>query len=189
MAILGLVVNALLVVAAFAAIRVAYKTLVKIAEQTEATKRAAEAAERSIALQETVQQQWIEIGGWRRQGGSSREENPPHFTIAAELTNPTNIPLNIKVISMATKGAVITRTIGNMLAPGASITMDYPIILNQDQTILYQSHRLVLAVTGYVEYVDAFGKGKKQSFNQWCVCGRQNYFQSRPMEISDQSSE
>ena len=40
---------------------------------------AAIATQRSVELQETLNQQWLDISGWRREGEGSRETTPPRF--------------------------------------------------------------------------------------------------------------
>ena len=64
-------------------------------ERNEHLAQIAANAERSIRLQEIYQQQWLLIDGWRREGFGSRETNSPHFTIAADISNPTDLPLTI----------------------------------------------------------------------------------------------
>lgn len=165
-----------------------YQTTI-LRESAAATRKAAEATEKSVSLQEIMQQQWIQIDGWRREGGGSREENPPRFKIVMDITNPTSVPLIIKVIRMSIRGRTLTRGVGNKLAPGNAIEMDFPITLDGDQMAPYAAHRLVLGVTGFVTYEDAFGKEQTQSFNQWCLCGPNNYFSSQPIELPDQQPE
>jgi flagellar basal body-associated protein FliL len=88
---------------------------------TQAMRESTAEVKRQANFQEIAMQQWIEISGWRREGGSSREENPPRFTIAADLSNPTAVPLTVKSVSIRIVGEpTADYEVGNVLAPGGN---------------------------------------------------------------------
>jgi hypothetical protein len=161
-------------------------TLLALIYQSSKTAQAARAAQKSVELQEIIQQQWLITEGWRREGQGSREESPPRFTIAMEITNPTDLPVTVKVIKIGIRGSGVTRTVGNKLAPGRSIKSTVgPITVSKEDLPKYMDYRLVVPVSGFVIYDDGFKKEQTQSFAEWCVLGRDNHFASQPIEMSD----
>lgn len=170
----------ILVLAALVGLFATFYTLSTIRAQTTTIQK-------SVELQETFNQQWLAINGWRREGGSSREHSPPKFSIAMDIANPTDIPLTVKEIKTIVRGKSIRHSVNNKLGPGRSIKCTSgEIILSPEETALYMRYRLTFGFSGYVVYEDAFGKEKHQSFSEWCVLGQGNYFEHAPVEISDQ---
>ena len=153
--------------------RVSAKDAALTAQSTlDAIKRQSDSMERQIALQETLNQQWLEIRGWRREGEGSREEIPPKFSVASEIVNPTNMPLTIDVINVAVRTTTETFGGGNELAPGESIKIAFPIIVESDSDLgAYNAYRLILRFYGSIEYTDAFKKKQEQPFSCTGVFG------------------
>jgi hypothetical protein len=142
----------------------------------DAIKRQSDSMERQIALQETLNQQWLEIRGWRREGQGSREEIPPKFSVASEIINPTNMPLTIDVINIGVRTTKETFGGGNELAPGQSIKIAFPIIVESDSDLAaYNAYRFMLRFYGSIEYTDAFKKKQEQPFSCTGVFGPSHY--------------
>jgi hypothetical protein len=145
-------------------------------ETLDAIKRQADSMERQIALQETLNKQWLELRQWRREGEGSREETPPKFSVAAEIINPTNMPLTIGAINVGVRSTKETFGGGNELAPGQSIKIAYPIIVESDSDLVaYNAYRLILTFYGSIEYTDAFKKKQVQPFSCTGVFGPDHY--------------
>jgi hypothetical protein len=132
--------------------------------------------ERQIVLQETLNQQWLEIRGWRREGEGPRETEPPQFSVACEIVNPTNMPLTINVINIGVRTTRETFGAGNELPPGQSIKIAFPIIVASDTDLeAYRAHRFILTFCGSIEYTDAFKKKQEQPFSCTGVFGPKHF--------------
>jgi len=159
--------------------------------QTEATEKSAIAAERSIRLQEIIQQQWLEIDGWRREGFGSRESNPPSFTIAVDVSNPTKIPLTVKSARIGVLGeSVAEYVVENTLGPDAEpikITCSYTV--KPEWLASYNAYSLIVVVVGSVVYTDCFERERTQDFRRACFLGQVNHFESSPIPNLHQAQE
>jgi len=145
--------------------------------------KAAEATRDSVKLQEIVQQQWVQIDGWRREGEGSYEETPPRFAFAMEVSNPTDVPLTVESVSMTVSAVTIASKVGNVLGPGDPIKVSFPMTIKPDQMAAYKAYRLVTVITGFVVYVDAFKNKKTQPFGQCCTLGPKHYAVFSPLEM------
>jgi hypothetical protein len=156
-------------------------------ERNEHLAQIAANAERSIRLQEIVQQQWLVIDGWRREGFSSRETNPPHFTIAADISNPTDLPLTIKFITVKMPGGPSADyEVGNVLPPhGDAIKFTYSHPVKPEWLSGYEKYSLPIILEGVVTYVDCFQNERIQRFRRGCILGPVNHFVSHPMAPPD----
>lgn len=188
---IALICTLILTVAGIGGIIVAICTLKRIETQTratviaakstrksaEATKKAAEATRKSVELQEILNRQWLEISGWRREGGGSREDNPPRFTIAADISNPTNAPLTVKSATIGIVGNdSMEYEIGNTLAPnGEPIKITYSYTVKAPEIAAYEKYALPLVVDGFVVFVDCFGKEQRQDFMRACFLGPKHF--------------
>jgi|ERR1700723_78147 hypothetical protein len=149
-------------------------TCIVIMWQAWETRKAAESAKRSVKLQEIMQQQWIQVSGWRIEDRSSAEESPPRFTIVMDICNPTSAPLTLQSISMRGAGKSVGvggGGIQNILAPKECFKFGYKPALKPEDVARYRTSELVLELKGSIFYVDAFGNRKEQPFSQSCVCG------------------
>ena len=153
--------------------------------QTKATESAAIATQKSVELQEVIQQQWLQIEGWRREGGGSAEENPPRFTIAMEVCNPTQVPLTLETVTAQVGREHFELDARNLLPPnGGWYKAEFPIALRSEQIPGYMSYGLALNISGAVTYVDAFKNRKEQPFTQRCICGPKNHAEFRPIQTN-----
>jgi hypothetical protein len=149
----------------------------------QATQKAAEATEKGVELQEALNQQWLEIDGWRREGFGSRETNPPHFTIAVDVTNSTTAKLTVKSISIRIVGEpVMDYEVGNILAPGGEpIKITYSHTVKPEWLAAYNNYALPLVIDGSIAFTDCFEKERIQEFRRACFLGPVNHFQSSPI--------
>lgn len=144
------------------------------------TKDAAEATRRNVELQETLNQQWLQISGWRREGFGSRESSPPRFTIAFEISNPTQVPLTVKAVDVRIVGEPTANyEPGNVLAPyGEPVKVTYSYEVKPEWIDGYQKYALPLVVEGVITYVDCFERERTQPFRRACFLGPGSYFSS-----------
>lgn len=164
---------------------VMWKSTDAVQRQTEILERSTVATEKSVRLQEIIQQQWIQISGWRIEDRNSVDETPPRFTIVMDISNPTSAPLTLQSVSMrgAGKSVGVGMGIQNILAPKESFKFGYTAVLKPEEVPLYSASNLVLVLKGSIFYVDAFGNRKEQPFSQSCICGIQSA-QFSPFQIA-----
>jgi hypothetical protein len=167
----------LLVLVGIGGIWAALRTLNTIERQADITERQTKATEDSVNLQETLNQQWLDISGWRREGDSSRELNPPVFTIAADISNPTNAPLTVKSVTIRIIGDESMKyEVGNTLAPnGEPIKITYSYTVKPHELKAYETYALALPIDGFVDYVDCFKKAQRQDFMRACFLGPKSF--------------
>lgn len=143
--------------------------------------RQANMMERQITLQETLSQQWVEVSDWRKEGFGSRELNPPRFTIAAEIRNPTQAPLTIQFAYIGTPGKPLMEyEIKRVLAPGGSSEkITYSGEVEASMIRAYDMGQFPVVIQGKVMYTDCFGKDRFHPFRQACFLGPGNRLFSR----------
>lgn len=153
-----------------------------IMQQARQTAASVEAAKRSLEFQEILNQQWILVGGWRRHGGSSREQDPPRFRIAVNIGNPTNNPLTVIGATINAKGQTRTFSAGATLGPDETpiVIETHEVVVSAPEIAVYNAYRLPVIVVGEIVYRDVFGKDKIQTFGQLCILGPNNHFQFMP---------
>lgn len=145
-------------------------TCAVIAWQSWESRKAAQAARGGIHLQETLNQQWIEIAGWRKEGFGSRELNPPRFTIAAEIKNRTAAPLTIQKVWIGYPGhAPAEYEYRTTLAPHGEpikVTFSGAVDSTPGQLGLYDVNHYPIILEGRVEFTDCFRKQQSQPFRR-----------------------
>ena len=168
------------VVLTFALVIIAVFTLRAVWYQAKTTAEAAQATERSVRLQEALNQQRVEVSGWRI--GGRTESNPPRFTIFADVSNPTAVPLTIRSVSMKALGeSSADYEVENMLASDSDpIGVSWSGEVKPEWLDSYQENMLVLNFSVSVTYVDCFGKEQIQTFLQACFLGPK-YFMTSPV--------
>jgi hypothetical protein len=178
--------NGALVIVGFLGVRLAYKTLRAIEKQTKATEDAAiatqiaaDATKRSVELQEVLNRQWIDIEDEKaeesvRYGPSGRETS---VVISFAIVNNTKMPLTLRSVRFQIgKQHASSRTLEHSLAPDNGYPVDFPVPLNSAELLTrYSKHELVLVITGWVGYTDAFEKSREQPFGFTCRCGSPSY--------------
>ncbi len=162
---------------------VGFVTCAVIIWQSIESHRSASAMERSVTLQEIVQRQWLEIDGWRREGFGSRENDPPTYTIAVDIGNPTSAPLSLKSARIRAIGyAPADYKLGHVLGPGGEpIRISYSGTIEPELMGAYNKYILPLPMEGHVVYIDCFGKERIQRFRRACFLGPVKYFTSSAM--------
>jgi hypothetical protein len=152
--------------------------------QAEIMERQTTATEESVRLQETVQQQWVQVNGWRIEGRDANKGSTSRLTVVMDIGNPTAVPLTVETVTATVSGISFAFTARNLLAPDECCKADFPVVLSPEQIALYVSYQLVLMISGSVTYVDAFGKKKEQPFSQSCICGPDGLANFSPLQGS-----
>jgi hypothetical protein len=169
--------NGLLVVAGFLGIRLAHKTLQTIKEQTEATRKAAEATEKSVELQKVAMEQWVDTDFW--------EAVPKHIQpnateadleITFRLGNPTKFTLRlISLMLWIDRKHVSTTLFGNpLLAPDDDTPVSITNRLEGVKLARYRAGYLPFEIGGLICFIDAFKERREQFFGFNCTCGPAN---------------
>jgi hypothetical protein len=165
-------------------------TIGVIGWQSWETRRAAQASQRSVELQEVLQQQWLQIFGWRIEGRDSLRGDTASLKIVMNIGNPTNVPLRIENVRAKLGDLSYAFTVRNTYGPDEEpFRAEFPVKLNQEQISNYRQYRLVLTVTGAVTYVDAFERTKIQAFGQQCICGPDGFETFSPLQSVAASAE
>lgn len=147
----------------------------------QAARNSVSAMEHQITLQETLSQQWVEITGWRKEGFGSRELDPPRFTIAAEISNPTQAPLTVCKVFIGAPGKPLAEyEIESVLAPGAEpIKITHSDAVEPHMTSAYDMGHFPFVVQGRVIFTDCFGKDRSHPFRRACFLGPGSRFFSQ----------
>jgi hypothetical protein len=150
----------------------AYRTLKKIEEQTAATKLSAEAAERSIKLQEILYHQWVDLEAWSAASrGYAAGVKEAVLTITFNVINNTPMPLTLEQLRVELDGTPTIFRHRNMLSPKNHYPITVKKTLLGPQLEQYGRGACVIVIEGTIAYVDAFGRQQDQPFSRLCRCG------------------
>jgi hypothetical protein len=150
----------------------AYRTLKKIEEQTAATKLSAEAAERSIKLQEILYHQWVDLEAWSAASrGFTAGVKEAVLTITFNVVNNTPMPLTLELLRVELDGTPTVFRHRNMLSPKNHYPVAVKKTLAGPQLEQYGRGVCVVVIEGTIGYVDAFGRQQDQPFSRLCRCG------------------
>src|SRR4029077_7105496 len=101
--------------------------------QSNIIERSTNATEKSVRLQQALQQQWLQLISWRTERRSPVRGTPSQFTVAFEIVNPTSVPLTIERVVAEVAGRKFDFAAHNLLPPQDCIKVDFPIILTQEE--------------------------------------------------------
>jgi hypothetical protein len=154
-------------------------TLGAIIWQAWETRKAAQAALKSVRLQEVQLRQWVEIDDWKTSAPYIQPTmKEADLTILFRVFNPTKIPLTLKSIVAAygpTWEPKLRRgkssSMQYALAPDSGYPMDLILPMNADLFSRYKEKQLVVAVSIDVGFEDLFDKRRDQKFVFTGKCG------------------
>src|ERR1700687_1398955 len=152
------VFNGLLVVAGFLGIRLAYKTLQTIQEQTEATRKAAEATEKSVELQKVAMDQWIDVDELEAQKHILPTAAESEFPVGFRLGNPTKFPLTLRSVTVWIDRKHV-QTVGFrnlLLSPDEGIPVLVKWQIEGVKLAKYRANCLMFELGGVISFIDAF---------------------------------
>jgi hypothetical protein len=145
-------------------IMVAVYTLKEIERSTKAT-------EKSVELQEVLNQQWLEFENWKIMDGGTDAEIGTVILISFDIVNPTKMPLTISGYSVSVKGQDTSVQFGRTIAPAKSYSVKLDRLLEGKESEDYIAGKLILPLTCSVPYIDAFTK-PQQARSDFCfLCG------------------
>jgi hypothetical protein len=157
--------NVALVIVGIAGIITAVFTLRVIGEQTTASKK-------SVLLQETAMQQWVNIKNWTKNYRSA-PDGSAGLGISFELVNPTNWPLTIVNTKLRINPIESWAVHNILLAPNSPYAVRVnEISLSKEQENDYLNARIVLVVFGMVTFRDCFERVREQEFSGLLQCGK-----------------
>lgn len=139
--------------------------------QSWATVRAANAARRSIRLQEIAMGQWVDTEKWETDYTFTQdctEILPVHFRIK----NPTKFKITLHRATCWINGRHIVSIHfrKQLLAPDGYAVAEIKYPLNAGQVTAYRRETLKFEIGGVIYFVDAFGREQEQSFGYTCWC-------------------
>jgi hypothetical protein len=157
------------------------------ARSAKASEESASATRKSVELQEVLNRQWVEIENHDaresyRFGIKGREDS---VKVSFSIVNNTKMPFTLRSIrSQIGKDhfqSVQMGDAGHVLAPeGGDYPSDFLFPLNQSQLESYRKLDLILVVTVWVEYIDAFEKPREECHGFMLKCGAPAYNEVHP---------
>jgi hypothetical protein len=148
-------------------------TFIFIGWQSWATKESADAAKRSIELQEVALCQWVAIKNWR--GIPNFQGDNKTFHIEFDVTNPTRLPLTFNGALIKIDGQATERIGTNAIPPDHENTIAVSVMLTDEQIVKWQGaegQKLVLPLNGFVVFQDALEKTRMQPVTGLLVCSQ-----------------
>ena len=88
--------------------------------QARETAKSAKAAQRSVELQEVLNQQWLEFENWKIMGGGTDAEIGTVILISFDIVNTTKMPLTISGYCVSVKGQDTSVQFARTIAPAKS---------------------------------------------------------------------
>jgi len=157
---------------------IAIRTLNTIKEQTQATRIAAEATEKSVRLQEVNLRQWVTIENWCSVGVWIPEGGALSLHVQFDVVNPTNLPLTLDSVFImfachggTDQGSKIGRK--NLVPPGKGHPVVTSIKITEEQSLKWEDLKeLVFFVNGYIEFEDVLKEVRNQPFNGLIGCSK-----------------
>jgi hypothetical protein len=176
----------ILVIVGSLGVRAAYRTIQSIDRQTDATRKSAEATEKSVRLQETQLRQWVDIRelGCRNVLPNSTEITECTLVFYFEILNPTNMPLTLEWIVTRIGQTKQSAALHHLLAPNNSYPREASTFLRNNLFNDFKAYKLIQNVIITVGFKDAFDNDRKQTFAFTCLCGPPNMCRISPFEGS-----
>ncbi len=120
---------------------VALGTGIVISLQSLETRNAAQAALKSVRLQEAQYKQWVEIGGWRNLTSDPIPEDTT-LTLGFEVRNTTNFPLTLKHLTTRMGATSSGSSKDHLIAPGNAYAAFYTFEALPAQVEFYRLNQL-----------------------------------------------
>lgn len=139
--------------------------------QARETAKSAEATQRSVELQEVLNQQWLEFENWKIMDGGTEAEIGTVILISFDIVNPTKMPLTISGYSVSVKGQDTSVQFARTIAPAKSYSVKLDRLLEGKESEDYNAGKLILPLTCSVPYIDAFTKPQQAESDFCFLCG------------------
>lgn len=134
--------------------------------QARKTALSVEAGLRSIKLQETAMRQWVTIENWVCAQKASTER--VILDLSFDIINRTNMPFTLLTTSAEINGVRTDVPNKSFLVPNDWQRIYVSVVLKPEQITQYTSNMLILDLTGFIWYKDAFGNAQVQSVGKTC---------------------
>jgi hypothetical protein len=169
---ISLILTGALVLIGAGGIYAAYRTIESIDRQTDATRIAAIATQRSVELQEVLNRQWLVVENWlARAPGFTTGIAEITMIIGFEIINPTPMPLTLTGLQIKLNGGEDSKVLNHVLAPDRKYSITQSIVLNRHDCVQYNESRFVVIVDGTIHYIDAYKKPQEHPFSCMLKCG------------------
>jgi hypothetical protein len=127
--------------------------------------------ESQITIQQRSSRQWVNISGWQQHLADGMANT---IEVSFQIENPTPIPLRLDGVMYKANGTNGASGLVTFLPPENPFPHQLHVILNKEQTALYEKAKLVLETEVSVFFTDAFDNQWNQVFERILVCGHHN---------------
>ena len=141
--------------------------------QSNETRRSANAASKSVRLQEVQYKQWVEIGGWNNMTHHIQPNvSEAQFKLGFEVANMTGFPLTLKKLSTQKGTQTSSLTMEIMIAPQDSYNAFHAFDASPAELELYRLNRLIVEINIEATIRDVLEKDcPPQAFRQTITFG------------------
>jgi hypothetical protein len=147
-------------------------TFLAIWYQAGETSRSAKAAQKSVELQQTLHQQWVDVEHWRGAADFPSDDKQVRLKIGFDILNPTSMPLTLDSIQTTITSSHNTQkfdqTVKNTLIPQKAYAVTVVLMLRPEEVSRLLESGLQFTVSGSIKYTDAFEKKRTQLFAIAC---------------------
>jgi hypothetical protein len=148
-------------------------TLLAIWYQARETSRSARAAQKSVELQETLHQQWVDVEHWKGEADLPSEGKQVRLLIGFDVLNPTSMPLTLDSIQATITSSHNTekfeQTVKNTLTPKKAYAVTIVVMPPPEEVSRLLESGLQFTVSGHIRYTDAFEKRRRRFFAMRCA--------------------
>jgi hypothetical protein len=150
-------------------------TFLAIWYQARETSRSAKAAQKSVELQQTLHQQWVDIEHWKGGDDFSSDDKQIRLKIGFDVLNPTSMPLTLDSIQATITSSHNTQkfdqAVKNTLIPQKAYAVTVVLMLRPEEVSRLLESGLQFTISGHIKYTDAFAKERTQFFATLCAYG------------------
>lgn len=150
-------------------------TFLAIWYQARETSRSAKAAQKSVELQQTLHQQWVDVDHWEGAADSPSDDKQIRLKIGFDVLNPTPMPLTLDsirtTVAFSHNTQKFDQTVKNTLIPQKAYAVTVVLVLRPEEVSRLLESDLQFTVSGDITYTDAFEKKRTQFFATLCAYG------------------
>jgi len=137
-------------------------------EAAVATRIAAEAAQKSIKLQELQLIQWLVFQNWTGKI-TPRQHAENDLNIEFDLVNKTNFPLTLMQVTTRIGAGRSDHYSPHLMAPNVPFTVDFGLSVGADDERSYYNTSFIFGLRGNILFVDVMGVEREQPFGGYVV--------------------
>jgi hypothetical protein len=150
-------------------------TFLAIWYQARETSRSAKAAQKSVELQQTLHQQWVDVEHWRGEADFPSDDKQIRLKIGFDVLNPTSMPLTLDsiqaTITSSHNSQRFDQTVKSTLIPQKAYAVTVVLMLRPEEVSRLLESGLQFTVSGHIRYTNASEKERTQFFTTLCAYG------------------